>query len=111
MASDEAVLETLGRRLGQRRLTMGMTQAELADEAGVSKRTVERVEAGASSQSLNLIRILRVLDLLEKLDRLVPATEPRPMDLLKLKGRKRRRASPRRIASRADDKWAWGDDQ
>ena len=109
--SDDTVLEVFGRRLGQRRLALQMTQAELAQEAGVSKRTVERIEAGASSQSLNLIRILRVLDLLPRLDRLAPAAEPRPMDLLKLKGKERRRASGRRIAKQPGEKWAWGDDQ
>ena len=109
--SDDAVLEALGRRLGRRRLALQLSQAELADEAGVSKRTIERMEAGASAQTLNFIRVMRVLDLLNNFDQLVPKTESRPMDLLKLKGKERRRASPRRIAGRSGEKWAWGDDQ
>ena len=41
----EAVLEELGRRLARRRLDLGMTQADAAEQAGLGKRTVERTEA------------------------------------------------------------------
>jgi transcriptional regulator with XRE-family HTH domain len=109
---DDAVLEELGRRLGQRRIALGLTQAKLALEAGVSKRTIERIEAGAVTQTLNLIRILRVLDLLPGLGRLVPEAGPSPMDLLKLKGKARKRAASSRSANPVDedDDWSWGDD-
>ncbi len=68
--SDDAVLAVIGERMARRRLTRQMTQAELAEEAGVSKRTIDRIEAGASAQTVNLIRVLRVLDLLRGLDKL-----------------------------------------
>jgi len=108
--ADDAVLEELGRRLERRRLDLRLTQANLAEQAGVSKRTVERIEAGAVAQTLSLIRILRVLDLLQGLDQLIPKTGPRPMDLLKLKKKERKRASSRRTADRAGADWSWGDD-
>ena len=108
--ADDAVLEELGRRLERRRLDLQLTQANLAEQAGVSKRTVERIEAGAATQTLSLIRILRVLDLLHSLDQLIPETGPRPMDLLKLKKKERKRASSRRTADRAGADWSWGDD-
>jgi len=107
---DDAVLEELGRRLGQRRIALGLTQAKLALEAGVSKRTIERIEAGAATQTLNLIRILRVLGLLPGLGRLIPETGPSPMDLLKLKGKARKRAASRRSANPSGGGWSWGDD-
>ena len=107
---DDAVLEELGRRLGQRRIALGLTQAKLALEAGVSKRTIERIEAGAATQTLNLIRILRVLGLLPGLDRLIPETGPSPMDLLKLKGKARKRAASRRSTNPSGEGWSWGDD-
>jgi transcriptional regulator with XRE-family HTH domain len=107
---DNAVLEELGRRLGRRRLALQITQAKLADQAGVSKRTVERIEAGAAAQTLSLIRILRVLDLLQGLDQLIPETGPRPMDLLKLKGKERKRASSSRVGAQSGEAWSWGDD-
>ena len=108
--TDDAVLEELGRRLGRRRLDLQLTQAKLAEQAGVSKRTVERMEAGAAAQTLSLIRVLRVLGLLQGLDQLIPDTGPRPMDLLKLKGKERRRASSSRTADRSGEVWSWGDD-
>ncbi len=45
--SDEAVLREIGARMARRRLDFQLTQADLAEQAGVSKRTVERIEAGA----------------------------------------------------------------
>jgi transcriptional regulator with XRE-family HTH domain len=104
----EAVVQELGRRLARRRLDLGMTQANAAEQAGLGKRTVERIEAGGDTQLSTIIRLLRVLELVADLDRLVPETGPRPMDLLKLKGRERKRVVPRRTAKRRDD-WQWGD--
>lgn len=43
---DEAILKELGGRLAGVRLGRNLTQAALAEQAGVSKRTVERMEAG-----------------------------------------------------------------
>ena len=109
LLTNEAILAELGKRLAQRRLELELTQAELADQAGVSKRTVERIEAGATTQLATLIRILRVLDLLDGVETLVPEAGPRPMDLLKLKGKQRQRA-PRKKKAASDEPWNWGDE-
>ena len=58
--TDEAILQELGQRVARSRLNRNLTQARLADEAGVSKRTVERIEAGYSTQLSNLIRVFRL---------------------------------------------------
>jgi len=108
--SDDAVLAELGARIGRRRVNAGLTQAALARQAGVSKRTVERIEAGASAQMSSVIRILRLLDLLAGLDQAIPAGGPRPMDLLRLGGKARRRASGERGRPEADKPWSWDDD-
>lgn len=108
--SDKAILANLGHRLSRRRVELELTQAELAGEAGVSKRTVERVEAGESVQTTNLIRILRVMDLLEAFDAAIPDVGPRPMDLLKLRGKERRRASSKKRSKASDNAWTWGDE-
>ncbi|MCW9049155.1 MAG: helix-turn-helix domain-containing protein [Deltaproteobacteria bacterium] len=109
LLSDETILVELGERLAQRRLELELTQAELAEQAGVSKRTLERIEAGASTQLSTLIRVLRVLELLDRLENLIPASGPRPMDLLKLKGKERQRAPRGKKLSDAEP-WQWGDD-
>jgi transcriptional regulator with XRE-family HTH domain len=45
-ATDEVILGELGGRLAKIRLEHNLTQAQLATQAGVAKRTVERWEAG-----------------------------------------------------------------
>ena len=94
--SDQALMTELGRRLARCRLNMAATQAALAFEAGVSKRTLERIEAGESVQFVSLLRVLRALRLLENLETLAPAGGPTPMELLRMQGRQRRRAPPAR---------------
>jgi len=96
--ADAAVVEELGRRLRRLRLDRNLTQQDLADEAGVSVATVRNLESGSRTQLVTLIRVLRTLDLLSDLDRLLPARRPSPIELLKLRGRERQRASSPRTA-------------
>lgn len=105
---DETILIELGARLSAARLSRNLTQSELARAAGVSKRTVERMEAGHSAQLTSFIRVLRALDLLPGLENVLPGPEPTPMDLLRRGGH-----APKR-ASRADrppaEPWTWADE-
>ena len=110
LLADDAILVEIGKRVARRRLDLQFTQADVAEQAGVAKRTVERIEAGASAQMSSMIRILRVLDLLPGLDRMIPEAGPRPMDLLKRKGKVRQRASSRRRSDRSEEPWSWDDD-
>jgi transcriptional regulator with XRE-family HTH domain len=109
LLTDEVILEELGGRLARRRLELQLTQEMLAEQAGVSKRTVERAEAGATVQVSTLIRILRVLELLDRLEALVSEAGPRPMDLVRLKGKERKRASGKRKSTNKQP-WHWGDE-
>ncbi len=110
MLSDDVVLKELGSRLARVRLDQNLTQADLAAQAGVSKRTVERLEAGSVGTQLSgFIRICRTLGLLERFEVLVPAPVPSPIDLLKLRGRQRRRASGARSGAVGEKPWTWGE--
>lgn len=109
-ASAEALLHELGGRLANVRLDQNLTQAELAEQAGVSKRTVERLESGAAATQLSgFIRVCRVLGLLERFDALIPESLPSPIVQLKLRGKQRRRASSAKTPDRSPKKWKWGD--
>jgi len=110
LLADEAILAEIGERLARRRLDLQLTQADVAEQAGIAKRTLERIEAGHSAQMSSMIRLLRVLDLLPGLDKLIPEAGPRPMDLLKRKGKVRQRASKRRRSEPSDKPWTWGDE-
>ena len=110
LLTDDAILAEIGERIARRRLDLQLTQADVAEQAGVAKRTVERIEAGGSAQMSSMIRILRGLDLLPGLDRMIPEAGPRPMDLLKRKGKVRQRASSSRRRDRTDVPWSWDDE-
>ncbi len=104
--SDTSVLLELGSRLAQYRLNQNLTQQALAREAGISLRTLNRIECGEPSQTANVLRVLRVLGLLDNLEALIPEAPVSPMQQLKLKGKVRQRASsagPPRVA----EPWAW----
>ncbi|MFA4939505.1 helix-turn-helix transcriptional regulator [Brevundimonas sp.] len=111
LSTDHAVLTEVGRRMADYRLQRHMTQSQFAEAAGVSKRTVERLEAGDSVQLINLVRALRVLEKLDGLDRFLPDAPANPIDLLERQGKVRQRARP---DARADDDvtqpWRWGDE-
>lgn len=107
--TDPAVLAEIGQRLARHRLERNLTQAELAKEAGVSKRTLIRLEGGESTQLTNLIRILRTLDLLGNLDAFIPPPVSSPVEQLRMEGKRRKRASHKSIAPRPQEEWTWGD--
>ena len=109
LLTDDAVLAELGARMAARRVELQLTQAAVAEQAGIAKRTLERMEAGQTSQLGTLIRVLRVLDAASGLDSLIPEAGPRPMDLLKQKGKVRQRASGQRAAKATGKPWRWGE--
>lgn len=110
LLTDDAVLAELGVRIAARRLDMQLTQAAVAQQAGIAKRTLERMEAGKTSQLVTLIRVLRVLDAAAGLNSLISEPGARPMDLLKRKGRVRQRASGQRLAKATGEPWHWDDE-
>jgi transcriptional regulator with XRE-family HTH domain len=108
-ASDEAILRELGQRLAGIRLDRNLTQAQLADHAGLSKRTVERLESGeVATQLSGLVRVCRALDLLERFETMVPERAPSPIAQLKQRGRARRRASRATATAPPSQPWTWG---
>jgi len=111
LLTDEMVLAEIGQRISTRRVELNMTQAAVAKKAGMSKRTVERIEGGASGQTLSVIRIFRVLDLMDNLDRMIAEQGPKPMDLLKQKRKIRVRASSKSQESGAIKSWQWKEDE
>jgi transcriptional regulator with XRE-family HTH domain len=112
--TDSTILVELGRRLEHRRINANLTQAQLAEEAGISKRTLERLESGASAEFVTLIRVLRALKETEGLEALIPDLPQSPLALLKQKGRAPKRAShprkkPTGVAERKPPgPWTWG---
>jgi transcriptional regulator with XRE-family HTH domain len=111
--SDDAVMKELGRRLAQLRVDSNYTQEYLAEQAGVGKRTLERLEKGMQVQTASLVRVLRGLGQLDVLEGLLPAADIRPMDLLRLKKNRRQRARTSSIyeIENPPAAWVWEDEK
>jgi putative transcriptional regulator len=82
-ASDHALLKDLCDRLRTLRKRRGWTQAGLAEQAGLSRMTVVRLERGDSVHVMTLIQVLRALGDLESLRALVEPPPPSPMQALR----------------------------
>lgn len=109
--SDDAVLKEIGNRITQYRLNQNKTQVALAQEAGVSSRTMARIEQGDSVQASSIIRVLRALQLAENLDTLIPEPAASPVQQLKMQGKQRQRASSKSAKSKKEEPWSWGDEE
>jgi transcriptional regulator with XRE-family HTH domain len=110
--TDQAFLEIIGERLAGLRLAQNLTQEQLATQAGLGVRTIQRLESGAAATQLSgFIRVCRELGLLERFDSLVPEAVASPMARLKREGRTRQRATGTKRAESTPKKWTWGDEK
>lgn len=87
-----AMAEEIGERLRQARLNRDLTQADVAVLAGVARKTVLNAEKGKVQLDI-LIAIMGTLDLTDQLDLFLPKQAISPLQLAKLQGKKRQRAS------------------
>jgi transcriptional regulator with XRE-family HTH domain len=91
-------------------LERNLTQGAVAEQAGLSKRTVERLELGEVAVQLSgFVRVCRVLGLFERLDALIPEPAASPIAQLKLQQRVRKRASGPGLRASGPKPWTWGD--
>jgi len=109
--TNESLLHLIGERVAGLRLARNLTQGQLAEQAGLGLRTVQRMESGASATQLTgFLRVCRVLGILDRIDLLLPEPAPSPLDQLKMQGRKRQRATGERAKPEPTKKWTWGED-
>lgn len=90
--TDEAVAAEIGRRIEQIRLERNLTQQQLAHAVGLSRISYRKLEAG-EAKFVNVVAVLRVLDQMALLEDFVPESVFSPMQLLKMKGKQRQRAT------------------
>ena len=94
--SDKAVMALIGERVQKERLNQNLTQQELAERAGLGLRTVKSLEAGQRPMLETVVRALRALGRLGAIDTFLPEPGLSPLQLAKLQGRARQRASGRK---------------
>ena len=91
--SDKSLLHIIGQGVQNRRLNKNMSQQHLADRAGTSRNSIQSLELGKGVKLLTLLQVLRALDSLETLDLFLASPDISPLQLAKLKGQRRQRAS------------------
>lgn len=109
MATSRQIELEIGRRLARLRLSRNVTQAALAEKAGIGLRTLRRLETGEPSTLDTFLRVATALDLEDAILSALPEGDIRPIERVSRKGSERRRASsPSDPAARST--WTWGDE-
>jgi putative transcriptional regulator len=111
--TDLAWQRDLGARLQAHRLNQNLSQAELAAATGLARKTITNLENGHGGTLLTFLAVLRGLGLLAQLETFIPVPGPSPIQLAKLAGKQRRRATGRRkgpaaLEEPAPKPWTWG---
>lgn len=104
--SDEALAAMIGASIRSYRLRRNLKQDDLAEQIGVSKPTIVALEKGHAKLTV-VIGALRALRQLGLLDALLSKPKPSPMQVLRMAGKQRLRASPSTL-SKAQKRTAGG---
>ena len=103
LTPNAAVLEELGRRLQRVRKQQGLTQEELAGQAGLGVATLRRIEDGSDGRLGSWVRLLRALGMSASLDALLPESFRSPMQ------EAREQSGGRRRGPKDGGGFVWGD--
>ncbi|MFH1999180.1 MAG: helix-turn-helix transcriptional regulator [Planctomycetota bacterium] len=94
--TDQAIVAEIGNRIKGFRLRKNLTQQEVAEATALSLNTIKALESG-KGKIASLIAVLRELGALDALDSFIPEVSISPLQLARRHGKKRRRASGKRI--------------
>lgn len=109
--SSQAALADLGLRLKAYRIQSSLTQDDLANKSGVSRRSIQYMENGEDVKFTTIIKVLMVLGLDSNLDLLVPDPTKRPSYYLKMNsGIKRRLRASKKDVPDSSKGFKWGDE-
>ncbi len=86
----DALIALIGERVRAERLRQELTQATLADKAGISPRALRTLEAGGGAQLTTLVRIMKALGAESALLALLPEPTISPMAMIERKAPRQR---------------------
>ena len=92
-SSDDVVLADLGTQLKQMRLNRNLTQKQLGELSGLSRSAISDQENGAGGTMRSLVQLLRALGKLEILNHFKTEAPVSPIQIAKMRGKIRKRAS------------------
>lgn len=104
--SDKSIEQELGNRLKALRLQRNITQKDLAEATTLSLNSIKSLESGRGKLS-TLIAVLRELQALDHLDSFIPEISISPMQLARMQGHVRQRASGERLKPAEQDESEW----
>ena len=108
VATSDQIEAALCKRMESIRLSRNITQEQLADEAGVSPRTIGRLEKGQGVSMDTFIRVMVALRIQQNLEALLPDPTVRPIERIGLDAGERKRARPTKSINVLPN-WSWGD--
>ena len=109
IATSSKIERSLCKRLENIRLSRNWTRKMLADESGLSDRTIANMEGGKGVSFDTFIRVLIAFGIQSNLDMLLPDPSIRPMERITHSGNKERRRA-RQVKEKDTAKWEWGDE-
>lgn len=109
LLTSEKIEQDLCQKLVGVRLLKNISQAKLANAAGVSRRTISRLENGAGVSLDTFIRVMLALGLADHLAALLPDSTIRPIERANRKAERKNASSPRTDKKKGSKKWEWGD--
>ena len=90
--NDAEIGKKIGRRINALRLRKNWSQKEISEFTGLSINAIKSVEGG-KGKLISIIKILRALKSLDSINNFIPEPEVSPVQLAKLKGKIRIRAT------------------
>ena len=103
--NDNIILTNLGLQLKQMRLNKNVTQHELCKRIGISRSAISDIENGGNGTLNSFVRILRALEKLEILNNFIEEAPVSPIQIAKLKGKTRQRASGKKRHKKEESEW------
>lgn len=90
--NNNEILELIGKKLQEYRVSKNISQKQLAEITGVSRSRISDIENGSPSSLVSLIEIMRALKILDNIELLIPSVVKSPREILKETLKKRKRA-------------------
>ena len=110
IATSNQIEAVLCKRIESIRLSRNITQEQLADEAGVSIRTIGRLEKGQGVSMDTFIRVMIALRIQQNLETLLPDPTVRPIERIGLDAGERKRARPTKSKNELPT-WSWSGEE
>ena len=108
IATSNQIEAALCKRIESIRLSRNITQEKLADESGLSLRTIRRLEKGQGVSMDTFIRVMIALRIQQNLETLLLDPTVRPIERVGLGSSERKRASSATPGNELPT-WTWGD--